>query len=796
MGTAKTKKITGFRLPEGISAFIWGILLFLAVAAFAELTIKPAVIICLIVLVNVAAYHFGILRRRIYIPLIALAAYVLLDGISAFYAEFGKIALTEYLKVFGAFCTALILLILSPEEEKVRGRWIGTVLAVCTAIGSLLSIDLLSTRWLSGLFSAFFGLFSNYYDQMQGVEPGVRMLSIFDYPNCFAAFAGIGALISLGLADTVDFDTESSRKRVLPLVLLFINSLGFFLVFGLGAMAFMAVAFLVYVLFQPRESRARVLVLMAEDLLICLPCVFLISVTSFQWWKGFQPVPILCVIIGSAALVLLHLFIGIRLIRFFESHMRAFLTVVVAVILLIVVYAVAAWHLTGPALLSPGETLSRAFYPEPGEYTLHIDADSDISVTIESQTKKEALMRSGTTLYRGADKDIPFTVPEESAVVYVNFNAQNGGTIRSAVCEGNSVSYSISLEYKLMPRFIARRLQGLRVNENALQRTVFFDDAIKIIKESPVIGHGIGGFENRIRSVQSYYYVTKYAHNHYLESLVQTGIIGLLFFLAMLGSSIAAVIRKRFKDKETVSLIPMLSAAAFFIAGHAVTDVDFSFYAVLPIIFGVLMMINLCCGDQLPVPSLKVKKAAVIVTVVFSAVFTVFTIMNLYVRHTTKEGVTIKSLDYVSGLDYFEWPDDSREILNYVTQRLYSADENERAMADKHAEKLKGKNLYSSFAAAEYYFATGKTQEAFQVLERFVDYVRSEDSSWDKALALLDFYESEDEEYLEGVRRIIEKLDAWNEINWGQTVLMDETADFVNRMREKLGIYPKSTDAV
>jgi hypothetical protein len=321
---------------------------------------------------------------------------------------------------------------------------------------------------------------------------------------------------------------------------------------------------------------------------------------------------------------------------------------------------------------------------------------------------------------------------------------------------------------------------------------VFFNDAVKIIKQSPLIGHGIGGYENKIRSVQSYYYVTKYAHNHYLEALVQNGIIGLILFLLMLGSSIFAVIRKRLKEKEAVSLVPMLAAAMFFIAGHAITDVDFSFYADLPILFCILILVNLCCGSMLPVPSIKIKKIALIVTAVFSAVFTVFLILNVYARNATKEGITLKSLDYVSNLDYFEWTDDSREILQYVTQNLYSADQSERTLADKHAERLKKKNLFSTFAVAEYCFATGKTQEAIEVVERFVDYVRSEDSSWNKALALLDVYESEDEAYLEGVKRVIQKLDAWNEINWGQTVLMNETAEFVNRMREKLGIYPEN----
>ena len=80
--------------------------------------------------------------------------------------------------------------------------------------------------------------------------------------------------------------------------------------------------------------------------------------------------------------------------------------------------------------------------------------------------------------------------------------------------------------------------------------------------------------------------------------------------------------------------------------------------------------------------------------------------------------------------------------------------------------------------------ATGKTEEAFDALERFLDYVRSEDAAWNLAFDLLRVYESEDKAYSDGVRRIIGKLDAWNEINWGETELTEESAAFVERMRE------------
>ena len=104
-------------------------------------------------------------------------------------------------------------------------------------------------------------------------------------------------------------------------------------------------------------------------------------------------------------------------------------------------------------------------------------------------------------------------------------------------------------------------------------------------------------------------------------------------------------------------------------------------------------------------------------------------------------------------------------------------------VADRHAARLSQKNLYASFDVAGYHFAAGRTKEAFRMLCRFLDYVRSEDHSWDLAFSLLRDYQSEDPEYIEGVRTVIRKLDEWNEINWGTTQLSEESREFVRRYR-------------
>ena len=87
------------------------------------------------------------------------------------------------------------------------------------------------------------------------------------------------------------------------------------------------------------------------------------------------------------------------------------------------------------------------------------------------------------------------------------------------------------MKYTLLPGFIANRLQGLRANQNAIQRTVFFRDGMRMFAQSPLVGSGVGSFETGVTGVQDFYYETKYIHNHYIQILLEDGILGFVPFL-------------------------------------------------------------------------------------------------------------------------------------------------------------------------------------------------------------------------------------------------------------------------
>lgn len=749
-----------------------GVLFFFVVCLGVTDSIKRTVMITVVLMLLVIAVRFKVLRERIALPFVLLTLYVIMDGISTFYALSGKFALREFLKVLLAYCLSMIMLAAAAKKEDQTGRRLATVLSVCSALASLISIDMFSTHILSGIVFWILGHFTEYYSELTAINEGTRMLSMFVNPNPFAGFAGIGILLSLGLAVTA----PSRGERCVDITLLFFSAVGFLLVFSMGASIFIMIAFLTFLALEQNEKRIGLFLLMLETAVMVAVSVGAISLTSFHNTDEVQIIPLACLLLGAAVLCVFDSFVMNRITEKLKGRSRFVLAVVLVLLLLIVAFAAAAWNLTDGATLSANETLRRSAYPAPGEYTLEIQADGPVQVGISSQSIQEAMTSDSTKLYDGDAAEAVFTVPDDSKVVYFSFKAPEGATIRSASVGGEK----IPLHYRLLPGFIANRLQGLRANKNALVRVTHFKDGMKLFRRSPIIGLGMGSFENAIKSVQTYYYETKYAHNHYIQALLETGIVGLALFLAVLVFNAIAVWRSR---KRQI-LAPTLGAALIFMAGHAAVEIDFSSFAFLPMAFGVFAMISLCCGDAIKKPALpRVAKTVVIgVSAACTVVYCGFLAGNMMAARLAKQNPTVQTLVRCAEMDRFEWADFA---LSYViSAQGENVNPDIRAQADVFAERLsKVDSNTIPIYLAEYYFDSNRTERALEMIEKYVDYVSSDKKAWQQAFRLLMNNEEDSEAFRDFVVRLADKMQTWNEQNAGTIVVNAATKKFIAKYR-------------
>ncbi|WP_366923770.1 O-antigen ligase family protein [Metallumcola ferriviriculae] len=135
---------------------------------------------------------------------------------------------------------------------------------------------------------------------------------------------------------------------------------------------------------------------------------------------------------------------------------------------------------------------------------------------------------------------------------------------------------------KVLPKQLAQRVQTINLNVHQVQeRFAFYKDALKIVKEHPIIGIGGRGWRTAYQAYQSYYYVSKEIHSYYFKVLVETGFVGLTMLLGWLFSVIIIGFKNTFKTKgDERSLNAILTIAIITIAAHSIIDFNLSLGAI------------------------------------------------------------------------------------------------------------------------------------------------------------------------------------------------------------------------
>ena len=718
------------------------------------------------------------LGQRMTWPALLLGLYVLMDGISTLYAPSGKFALYEFLKVAAAACMALLLTALEPERPGRTGRCAATVLETAGALASLVSIDMVSTQLLYKLLNALTAPLGAPV-LLENVLQEQRLKTIFENPNVFAGCAGVAILLALGLA----VSTDDKKERCLHLSCLLLNSTAFLLAVSRGAMAAVAAAFLLYLLLERGQRRAISFVLMVETLVLSGAAALCALPAYAAAGQTIQVLPLLAVLAAAAALCVLDIFVGRPLALRMARRMKTVNIVLLAALGAVVLLAVAAVSWTGAITMQSGERITRGAYLGEGEYTLHVDADGPVKVTVQTQTQEDAVMNRKQTAYKGEADGAVFAAPADNRSVTFQIRADETVHISSIRYEGTA-SGELKLKYKLLPEAIAGRIQTLRSEGNVVQRLVYIKDAMQLFRRSPVVGLGMGAFENGIYNVQSYHYETKYVHNHYVQTMVDTGVIGLALWLGLLGTSAAAVIRQWRRERtEAQTMAPALGALLLFLMIHAAVEVIFSSGYFLPFGLGALAVINLTCGQMLPLrwAGGNTRRWMVRAEGLGLVAFVVLLTMNLWAAQLARHG-TYDAAAQAAELDPYEWADHKLAyVYNASAEEALPENMQEtlaRYMAD--LEKLNSNAVPKYLAEA--YFNLGNVEKGFAMLEKYVDYTSSDPNTWDISFRIVMQHSDGSEAFRQGAAQLRDKLERWNQQNLGAITLSEDVTAYLTEL--------------
>lgn len=737
------------------------------------------------------------LRERCSIFFLLVTAYILLAGASTFYAYAPKFALSEFSRLLAAYAVFLAVFSFAKKETLPNAA---AVLSGAISLLSLLHLDAASgglfahkimlkfQMWTGGGYTIDqYGQYTYGYNSAAG-----RLYGMFGNSNTMATMCAIGIFLALYL-----LLRAKGFHRLLPCAALVINAVTFLMCISLGATASLGMTVLLVLLFlHGAYNRLSFLLVTLETLLVSGS----VAALSFPHMGNKVPsgylVLVFCVI-GCLVLFAMDWLLRPRLVNVLCKRVKI-LCAGLAVLIVLIIGAAAVMVLqTDSVTIQGSKTYATRFFPGTGTCSITLDMDGEARVLVQSTTKAQILTATASNLsnevYEGT---VTVEVPEDSVEIQLKVTPLNDGTvtIHGVSYTGSEGSKSLPAGYRWIPYEMVQRLQGLSTNHSALRRLFYLEDGMKMWMQTPLLGRGLGGFENGLASVQDFFYETKYAHNYYVQILCDLGIVGLLLFLSVLGFAIKNLWALRRQEEQGHTLFPALLGAVLMFTIHGGFEISASVAEVSIFAFGTFGIIT----HISPMPALlkKYEKRIIwsgtAVLGLLAAVFGFLLFQNFRAAEiVNQETVTTAQLKKCVELDVFEG-DDYR--LTYVVAAMSIQDEEVYQQADIYADELQrgNSNAVGSYLT-EYYLHRGYFAKAAEASEKFLTYTRSNAESWNTQFHIFEaaLLGTGDVERMDAIAQLAmdtyERLLMVNQEQMDDLPLDAQSASFVTRLLAKEG---------
>ena len=715
-------------------------------------------------------------EQRLSVPVLGLLAFAIVYGASAIYSPFGASAQSEFYKFIAAFSLAVILLARFERKHVPGLLWGGA--SVSTVI-ALISLDMSCGQVLFGPFNALMNALGTDYTDALPEYFTARVNGLYSDANVTAGLFSLALFAALYLLK----NSACVWRRLAASLLAGVNAVSLLLTGSRGALLCFAAACLVW-LAAERLDRVGLFLLLVET---AVSMVAAAAPASSMVIRGSETAVALCLLSGLI-LFALDVLAGRRLEPVLSAHKKAALTAVGAVAVICAAYSVAAMTVKGAYTFdSTGQVARQADLPA-GTYTLTTPLDENVRVTLLGQTAYEKLRDQYETLYDSISGETEFTVPEDLVMTRWLLYAPAGTVIE---CVELSDGQRFQLGYPLLPTFIADRLL-LGMGSSFDLRAEYDKDAWKIFSTAPLLGRGLGSTENLGRSVQSFQYESKYAHNHLLQTMADTGLVGTVFALAFVLGAAWLCLQAVRKEKD--SLAAALLAAWVMMNLHSLMEINFSVrgfrcFAYVLLVLPVLLYARPLLAGETAKARKQMKTVGILVTVGYALYLAVFGGLLESARMTDRKAENFQTSDVYEYLDFLRGCVRGNVFDHDSYQRSYVANAvqlNDRAYNGdmlKYVKRLRSSATYEndSALARYYYLPRQEWDELFACSLEGIHQVRSSPDGWNYQM---DFYREEVlpamgtnnvSAFVDGVLALGDALDAMNAEGRLEPVALNET---------------------
>ena len=720
-------------------------------------------------------------EQRLSVPVLGLLVFAIVYGAAAIYSPFGVSAKSEFYKFIAAFSLAVILLARF-ERKHVPGLLWGAA-SVSTVI-ALVSLDMSCGRVLFGPFNALMNALGTDYTSALQESAAARVNGLYNDANVTAALFSLALFVALYL-----LQNSTCVWRCLAASLLAgVNAVSLLLTGGRGALLCFAVSCIVWLIAE-RADRVGLFLLLLETAVTMIAA----GVPASSMVTSGNETAVLVCLFSGLILFALDALAGRRLTVVLSAHKKAALAAMGALCAVTAALCAAVFLHTGPYTFEEDDSYIVYVLPDgiTGDATITGDVDGDPQTVVYSQTLLNTYFGGRTDLYSGPFSQCAFTVPEDSAGLYVIIVGQAGETLRSMAVNGEK---KIALSYPWLPEAISSRLlrDSLLKSNSFTLRLEFDKDAWKIFSTAPLFGRGLGSTENVTRSVQTFQYESKYAHNHLLQTMADTGLVGTVFALAFVLGSAWLCLRAVRKEKD--SLAAALLAVWVMMNLHSLMEINFSVrgfkcFAYVLLILPVLLYAKPLLAGETAKARKRAKTVGILVVVLYALYLAVFGGLLERTRMTDRKAENFQTSDVYEYLDFLRgcvrgdvFDHDSYQ-RNYVATAVQMDDWKYNSDLLKYVKELRASGTYEndSALARYYYLPRQEWSELFDCSLEGIRQVRSSPDGWNLQM---DFYREEVlpamgadnvSAFVDGVLALGEALDAMNAEGRLETVELNET---------------------